>query len=636
MNSRRKGQVEFIVIVALVVIGVVVFIFASRQSVIPTAPASGIPEEAKTIKDAIVNLMRAGVKEKMALIYNQGGTLTPSSLSAKFGAFNTEVWSACGQNNIPDVSKEIGAGILAYLRENLKDEMDFSGKTAKFDFSKPRYEVDVIKDAVNIRVYLPTKVESYDIQQPYEISISSKLYDVVDFSKNFVSDNSKSRFFEVVTLTSMVHSNPDNEAWVPVAGLQSGCGNPLMKTRKQLLPGIKGIIKYTISHIVWNTPTLKLAENPFYPVNSVGGKYYPGLQVAFAYPPSWDSEIDKYFAFSPDPLRIIPKPIVPLIPFCMAPYAVSYSFRYPAIVMVEDKTLNQWFKFAVMVDIQNTQPGNCTAEFGKESEYSKVCVNDAKCDAKITVKNTTGSPVEGASVGFYTCDVGTTDSNGVVEGKIPCMISELHVYDKGHRSYGDLFRSDELKDKTVTVESVEEKVAVHFMAIYTSAKTPATQIAQGGYAYNDYSLGATSEVMDLGNSLDKNFTVFLTMSPENPNYFTGEDSALVVMNYNDSNELASAINISGIQPITYTVTASIADTTDEESSKPLGYINVTGFKIGEGATDIYVYIPTVLDVNGISSLPDEGIDPSEANKLTAKAYNKCGGLPPVSTTELSC
>jgi hypothetical protein len=628
MNSRRKGQVEFIVIVALVIIGVVVFVIASRQSIIPTAPTSGIPEEAKTIKDAVMNLMRAGVKEKLTLLYNQGGALKPS-LSVKFGAFDTAIWSACGQKNIPDISKEVGAGILSYLRENLKDEMDFSGKTAKFDFSKASTEVGIIKDAINIRIYLPTKVESYDVQMPYEVTVASKLYDVLDFSNNFVTDNANNRFLEVVTLTSMVHSNPDSDLWVPVAGMQSGCGNPLMKTRNQLLPGIKGIIKYTVSHVVWNTKPLKLAENPFYPINSVGGKYYPDLQVAFAYPPSWDSEVDKYFAFSPDPLRIIPKPIVPIIPLCMAPYSVAYSFRYPTVVMVEDSSMNQWFKFAVMVDINGTQPGQCDANFNKQSEYDKVCIIDAKCTAKITVKNTTGSPVAGASVNFYICDVGTTDANGVAEGNIPCMISELHVYSSGHRSYGDLFRSDELQDKAVTIQTVEDMVTLHFKALETYAGTSTGDGTYSSYAVKD----ASKDVTDFG---DINLNAFVSFTPVSPNYFTGEDSAIIVSNYGDNNDLVAAINISGIQPVIYRVTAYLADTTDEEESLPVGYINTT-ITIPEGSKNIYIYLPYVTKVDGgLRSPSDPGIDPVEADKMTTLLYNKCGGKSPASTEELSC
>ncbi len=625
MNSRKKGQVEFIVIVAIVIIAIIAIILASRQAVIPTPPTTGLPEEAKLVKDSVVNLIRSGVKDQLTLIYNQGGTLSPS-FSVEFGMFDTQVWSACGETNIPDVSKEIGAGLWAYLRENLEDEMEFYGKNVKFDFGNPKYNVDIFKDRINIKIYLPTTMEDYEIQQPYEVSIATKLYDVLDFSNNFVKDMEETRFFEIVTLTSMVHSNPEHENWVPVAGIQTGCGNVLFKSRNDILPGVKGVIKYTVSHVVWNTQPLRIAENPFYPIYGVGGKLYPDLEVAFAYPPSWDSEIDKYFMFAPDPLRVIPKPIMPMIPFCMGPYAVSYSFRYPVVVMVEDSLLNQWFKLAVMVDIENTQPGNCTAEFGVESEYSKICANP-NCDAKVTVKNSTGSPIEGADVSFYICDLGLTDENGVIEGKIPCMVSELHAYKQGYRSYGDLFRSDEVEDIVVTLEKLEENVTIHLKGLEAEAHTPL-----GDGKFSSYTIKGSPKDLTKSN-FGVELVVFTSFSPTYPNLFTGEDTSLILSNFDEEGNLISEFNISGMQPVRLNVTASAAD---NETGRPLGYID-TSFEVGEGDSEIYVYLPIVLEVDGSGwNTDDPGVNPEEAEKLTNTLIAHCGWASPVSTQEQSC
>ncbi len=623
-----KGQVEFIVIVALIIIAIIAVVLASRQAVIPTPPPSGIPEEMKTIKNSITDLIRAGVKDQLTLIYNQGGTLSPS-FSVEFGMFDTQIWSACGETNIPDVSEHVGAGIWMHLRKNLEDDMEFFGKNVKFDFTNPKYEVDIIKDRVNIKIYLPTTVEDYEIQQPYEVSVATKLYDILDFSGNFVDDAGETRFFETVTLTSMIHSNPEHENWVPVAGMQTGCGNVLFKSRNDILPGIKGVVKYTASHVVWDTQPLRLAENPFYPIYGVGGKFYPDLDVAFAYPPSWDSEIDRYFMFAPDPLRVIPKPIMPMIPFCMAPYAVSYTFRYPVIVMVEDSLLNQWFNFAMMVDIQNSQPGNCTADFGEESEYARVCGN-ANCDAKVTVKNSTGSPIDGADVSFYICDLGATNEDGVVEGKIPCMVSELHVYKEGHRSYGDLFRSDEVEDIEMSLEKVADEVTIHLKGL--EAEAIGGDRSEG--KFDSYTItGGALDVNDSGSFYNTELVVFIAFSPVLPNYFTGEDTSLILSNYGEEGNLISEINTYGLQPVGYDVTASVAD---NETGRPLGYIN-TSFELGEDDNEIYVYLPVVLKVDGGDWYEDDpGVDPEEANQLTETLTTHCVWTSPVNIQEQSC
>ncbi|MEM7825128.1 MAG: hypothetical protein QXO27_04110 [Candidatus Aenigmatarchaeota archaeon] len=626
-KAHKKGQVEFIVIVALIIIAIVAVILASRQAIVPSPVTPGLPEEAKTVKDAVVNLINAGLKENLLLIYNQGGEIKPKP-SVKFGFFDTRIWTGCGEVSIPDVSKEIGSAILAYLRGNLKDEMDFYGKHVIFDFSKARSEVDIIKDRITIRIYLPTKVEDYDVPQPYETNIQSKLYDILDFSKNFVNDVNSTRFFEIVTLTSMVHSNPESDKWVPLVGTQVGCGNILFKTRKDILPGIKGIMRYVASHVVWNTQPMKLAENPFYPINSVGGKFYPDLQVAFAYPPSWDEEIDKNFAFAPDPLRVVPKPIMPLLPFCMAPYTVLYNFRYPVIVMVEDSLLNQWFKFAVMVNIENSQPGNCSMKFGEESEYAKICVNEANCQAKIIVKDSSGNPIEGADADFYICNIGRSDNNGVIQGKIPCIVSELHVYKEGYRSFGDLFRSDELGEKEIVLKKIEESITLHLKGIEVEAKGDDKDGTKDDGKFETYQVKGSST--SLTPFVNKDMVVIMTLSPVSPNYFTGEDTALIILNYDENGNIISDINISGLQPISYYFTLTVAE---NETGIPLGYINNSVIDIGEGDKEFYIYTPLVLKVDG-EDIKEPGVDPSEADQLTELITNICGA--PIRKTEASC
>ena len=621
-----KGQVEFVVILALIIIAISAIVLVSRQAIITPPTPPGPPQEMRTIKDSIINLVRAGIKDQLTLIYNQGGMLSPTK-SVEFGMFDTQVWSECGETEIPDVSGQIGDGILAYLRQNLEDEMEFFGKNVKFDFSKKRYDVDIRKDEVNIRIYLPTEVEDYEIQQPYEVSVATKLYDVLDFSKNFVEDAAETRFFEGITIFSLVHANPEHENWPPLTGIQTGCGNVLFKSRSDILPGIKGVIKYTVDHVVWNTDALRLAENPFYEIHSVGGETYPGLRATFAYPPSWDSQISDYFMFAPEPLRVVPKPVMPMVPLCMAPYSVAYTFRYPVIVMVEDSLLNQWFSFAIMVDIQNSQLGDCTADFGEESEYFEICVNNANCDAKVTVKNSTGDPVEGADVSYYVCDIGLTDENGVVEGKIPCMVSELHVYREGYRSYGDLFRQDEIEDIEVSLKEISYDVTIHLKGL----KAEASGGSRSEGKFDSYTLsGGPNDITDSSYFDDKELIVFMTFSPTQPNYFTGEDVSIMSINYDEEGYLTSELEIPSMQPVEYDFTASVSD---NETGRPLGYIN-TSFELGEDENEIYVYLPVVLKVDGSDWEEDDpGVHPDEADQLTGIVTTYCGGSPPISTEE---
>jgi hypothetical protein len=623
LNIRKKGQVEFVVIAALIIIAIAVMILASRQFVINPPVTTGIPDEAKTIKDAVMNLIKAGTNDRLALIYNQGGTFRPG-YSVKFGMFDTEVWLACGNQKIPDVSQEIGAAILDYLRENLQDEMNFYGKNTQFDFSKSRYEVEIFKDKISIRIYLPTLVEAYEMPQPYEVIVDSKLYDVLELSKNLVKDASETSFFEMVTLATMINTNPENKTWTPLAGARAGCGNYLFRTRTQLLSGIKEVARYTASHIVWNNRGLRLAENPFYPLTGVGGKDYSDMDVMFSYPTSWDSEMDKYFTFSPDPLRVIPKPPIPLVPFCMSSYAVSYNLRYPIIVMVHDSILNQWLKFGVMVNIEDTAPGNCSVQMGNASQYAKLCISNAKCDAEIKVKNTTGDLMQGVDVGFYICDLGTTNEKGVVEGKIPCMISELSAFKPGYKSYGDLVSSDDLKDKTVKMTRVAENISIYMKGLKTYASGDGLDGTDDDGKYANYAVvDKAKDIADLGyDEFDLNLTTTIAFSPADPNYFTGEDTPLVILNYDNNWNAVSAVNVSGLLPIGYNILVAV-NTEDGDDSLPVGFLN-TSYTLQEGQTSLYFYIPVVVKGDGLFDLDAPGIDASEADQLTNLAISTCG------------
>jgi len=623
-KTRKKGQVEFILVAVLVIIALVAVTLTLQQTTVTPPETPGITEEAKTIKDSIVNVIRAGVRDQMITIYNQGGTLIPDP-SVDVGVFDTQVWYACGESSTPDVSEEIGTGILKYLRENLDDEMEFFGKNVKFDFTRASSDVEIMKNKISVRINLPTTVEDLAIQQPYEITFATKLYDVLDFSENFVEDVQTSRFFETVTLSTMLNSNPEHENWLPVTGIQTGCGNVLFKTKSDLLPALKGIIKYTVSHVVWNEKPIKLADNPFYPVNQIGGKFYPDMNVHFEYPLSWDSELDRYFAFSPDPIRIVPRPPMALVPACMAPYSVSYSFRYPVVVMVEDDLMNQWFKFAILVDIQNTQPGECTAEFGGVSDYAEACVKNAQCDARVSVKDTEGNPIEGADVSFYVCSVGLTDANGVAQGKVPCMVSELNIYKQGYRSFGDLYSSTQIENIDVAMKKLND-ITIHFYGVPVNGNGYQGDGIFSSYVKDGDIQGITPFTLQ---SSQTEMVTFASFSPKTPNIFTGEDVELVITNFGDEENLVNDVDVTGLQPVELEVQASVSD---NMTGLALGHISYN-FTLGEGATDLYVYIPVVKNANINDEENPEYVDPSESTKLTNLLTGE--GITPVSTEQQS-
>ncbi len=624
MYSRRKGQVEFIVVAALIVIGIAVVILASRQAIITPPVVTGVTEEAKTVRDSVSNLIRAGVKENLQILYNQGGLLDVGP-SIRFGMFETSIWSFCGETDIPDVSSELNNGLLAYLNQNLQDnldsndEMEFSGVKAKFDFSEVSSKVEIIKDRIVVRVNLPTEIGTYQVQQPYEVSVNSKLYDILDFSNNFVSEVGKDKYFELCTIQNMQHSD------APMMGVISDCGKIVHMTRAQTLPVAKGVANYVISHTVWNKQPVYMERNPpCPPINSVGDKIYPGLEVAFAYPPSWDSEMDRYFNMYPDPAIFVPQPIGSLIPVCMTPYSIFYSFRYPVIVMVEDSTLDQWFKLAMMIEIENNEPGSCFGYLQEESEYNNRCKEDVTCDATIRVKDSEGKPVEGVDVLFSICNIGTTDSEGKVESKIPCIISNLRVYKEGYRSYGESMLSfGDMVDKNITLQKTAGSVTIHLKGLRTMAYG-----SEGGGKFSSYQV--TESAKDISELNDK-LLVLVSFTPAQPDQMSNMDLEIYATNLEEET-YTDTIASEGLQPIKYNVSVSAEDFSNETSTSVVSLLS-TSFELKEGEKDIYIYLPVVLKTE-TGDIEAPGIDVSETGQLTDVAVSRCGSA--VSATERSC
>jgi hypothetical protein len=647
-NADKKSQVEFILIVGIMVILIIIAIFVLMLTIVTPPKDTGISEEIKTIKDSVTNLVKTGAYEKLQIVYNQGGYSDTSLLSInpsqkiKFGGLEIPLWQGCNDISIPNINYEIGKSIEEYLKKELKPKMEFYGKKVNFDLTEMNVSVTIVKDKVNIEVNLPSRVENYTIPQPYSISMPSKLYDIKNFAKDFVNDTNKSRFFETLTVASMIESNPESGNWLPVSGVRIGCGNTLHKTRSELKPAMNAIIEYTVTHTAWNIETIRLAMNPFYPINETGGNRYD-MEVTFHYPEEWYADTDRFddnFAFSPDPLIVIPKPVVPLVPFCIASYGVSYSVQYPVVISVKDPILNHWFKFAVFVSIKDNQPSNCSAQlFSGETESTQMCDANALCKISLNVKNSTGDPIKDASVMFYICSLGRTNSNGTVSGNVPCMASELKVFKEEYKSYGNFLAANQIKDFNITMLKRIENLTFHYYGVPIMAYNPA-----GSGVYNNYTILGPPVPISIvpiytgapPPFLEK-YEASIFFLPNRPNLFTGEDATIMVMNTDESGNIIDVQNETGFYPADFRVTAGVLKKEGDEDKLATGYFDVANFQLNENDRDLYIYLPVVL-LEGLSPLTDSVSD-SETGKLTY-GLRSCGvepvGKNPIAVDPTGC
>ena len=438
-----RGQAEFIAVFAIIIVAIVAVIIAMQQPGV--TPQQPVTEELKTIQDSVANLLKSGLREQLDLVYNKGGVTADSENSVKYGLMDVRVWQGCDAE-APDAANELARGLSAYISANLKSEEEFFGKETTFDFSRLNINVLIQGTSVIARVNLPTSVEGQEIPQPYEISVPSGLYEILDFSSNFANEMDSSRFFEKITLKTMSETNSESDEWIPMPGVKLDCSKVIIKRKADIMPGMEKVVRYVASHVLWNTNPIYLEGNDFYNLNTAGGKQYPDLVVNFEYPRSWDDNFEENFVVFPDPIQTSFVNPIPAAPLCFSPIIAHYSVKYPIIVHVEDPVNGKTFHFALMVSIVNNQEGSCELPPSQSPEYSDLCEQNLDCHAKVSVSDKDGNPVEGADVTFSICSLGKTDSNGMLETDIPCIGSEFDVYKPGFKSYGGLLSSADLRE----------------------------------------------------------------------------------------------------------------------------------------------------------------------------------------------
>jgi hypothetical protein len=623
---NKKGQLEFVVIAALIVILIVAMIFVLQQLLIRPPEVSGIEQQAKTVKESVNNLVGTGLNEVLIEIFNHGGYTNLGDVeTVKFDMLDVPVWQRCEITNIPNVTEEIGYGVDIYLRNKLKEEMIFFGKKVEFDFSKMETDVSIWKDRVDVNVYLPTKIEGYEIPLPYTGSIRTNLFEILDFSKNFVEDAKETRFFELITMTTILYSNPEYKYFLPLVGTRFKCYDPLIKRKDEMLKGINETLDYVATHTVWNTNPIRLASNPFYPLNRIGGKKYD-LYVMFSYPKEWN--LKNNFYFSPDPFKSVPKPLsidvgglsIPIPLVCMDTYGVSYSIRYPVVVSVKDEITNQWFKFAVMNEIRDNKPGNCEGELKVSKE--KLC-KEGGCVIKMKVKDEEGNLVKGADVMFYRCDLGKTNSDGEVMANVPCGVSEIKVYKKGYKTFGNLTSYFELNNSVIILERTGE-VTIHFYGI--PMRGEGYDENEGTYDSYKVSSYTTTHIKPITKFTGKDFDIWthptesavivnLIFKPNFKNIFTGEDIDLMLTNVVNLTtfELGDSVKTYGISHNTYDISGIARNRLKDEQE--VGYMNGT-IEIGN-ETNLYVYFPIITNEDA------KGISVTETGKLM-EILKDCG------------
>ena len=446
-----KGQVEFIVILGLIVVGIVAMYYALPAITTPAAPPA-VASEQQTVKESVNNFIKGGILETIRVLGKNGGYTFAQSNSVEYLGSKVPFWHYRGTQSIPNYQQNFALSLTEYLRAN-KDSLAESLAGKGVTFGDPSVSVNILNSQIIATVSMPTSVKEYPIAQPYSVTIQSNMGEVYDFAKKFVNVVGTQRYFEYFTMSTMMFSDiEDNVRKVPLFIFLSECGDVVFKTYEDVRPEVMNAVRTTLAHtyLPGKSPTnvASTTSYPKYVVPGVDGKPYTNIDVRFQLPDGFDLTEDN-FQMDPDNIMMVAEPLGPTGICYAEPVYVRYYLNYPVVVDVKDPLTGNSLRFAFEVFIKDNGPADYGA-VGYELPAPTYC-DDPACIANIKVVNAEGGAVPGAMIKFMGCDY-RTDNAGVYQGLIPCGLGPAVVNTREYCKFSQSMSASDLYDATLTLK----------------------------------------------------------------------------------------------------------------------------------------------------------------------------------------
>ncbi len=593
-NTRgRKAQTSIIIILALAIFFAIVILFAWQKLVIEGPETGGIGGLKKLMRERVEERIYTGAYETLETIGRQGGYLNIPSPSIDFGKGEVPYWQMCQHGFIPsldNVTQDIGEGLKRYL--NTWEAEEFQGKQVlKQEMNASDVEVILSPRHVVIRVWMHITIEGYKLDLPLEIDMDSDFLTLYNFASDFIGDNLEGRHFETFIASIFYHSYEDtdhinNPNFLPNMGVLTECGQTIYKTWDEVKRVISGMVSYSLGHIVlWQDPPPE-SERTFlkYYMPDVNGNKYPQYQVDF-FPIG---------NLTQDSLQPTQNPVVitnnkvlhSVVPVCRREYDVRYSWYQPLVVKFTD-AVNYSFQFGVMPYIYQSAIGSCSVEM-KWNHTENPC-DIGNCQARIRVTDSDGNPIEGARANFGSCQIGKqTDSQGIVEGGIPCGVAELNVFHKEYIFHYDITGSGEIANKTVTLIEMPLLVTsfYNYPVSYKKEACPYPDPFQG-LSSGFEGTNCLQDMYCCNYRLDRKAVkdyVFAEFERENP--LPWELEKAYIGNVNSENETVSAVNIGYLPPGYYSTSSDFY----EQEKKGITGVMEGEYELKEKPTTREVYV----------------------------------------------
>ncbi len=624
----RKAQAEFALILGLVIIAIVVGVYSYSTVTPPSIQPSALTEEQKSVASYVGDMIRGAATSTISEMYKNGGYLadsTPALGYVNHKALGNKIalWQLCGNYNIPDLQQGFAKGVKEYIESHMPDSQVIGGRTVTFGKQSMTITPSFYDNKITLSVNLPTTVQGQAMPQPYVVEIATKMGRIYDFAKNFARMQADCRVLDNHLLMSLMQSNEySRPCWIPTIG---NAERSYTFTWSNLRDCMELHIKYSLSNTLLGKEFPISDEGKiqkwgieFFPVPAVidystvssgsgvcsgnaetNSKKYDDLNVNFYF--GDDNGLDRSEFSAPEHLRIQPR-VGPFMRFMqgmrVAEYSQTYSMRYPVVVNVWDSSLRKSFKFAVLVYIDNSAPGACTAiptlTAADQSEFSRTygdtCVEEATEDANIFVRYKDGSDVTGATVSFYGCELGTTGRGLPIQAKVPPVWGALKVRD-GQNEYTECYSYSDLRNIQIDIPRSKHFTFNFYMV----------GISKTGSTYTIDSVSPANERIEVGMSRMGD-----ACAPPEPE---------IVVNVNDAGSFVSELDVANLPVDEYYVGIETYD-----GQNLGGFVNMTGFT--PAGSDLYVYAPSL-----------DGFDESNLENVRS-LYTSCG-MEPISTAECS-
>jgi hypothetical protein len=588
-----KGQVELIVIVALMVVIAVVVISQMNLFIMPAETP-----DVRAVRESVEGLVRTAILDTIGTMSERGGYLSLSDYQLGSVTLNDRevpYWQQGGQVTYPDKLTNFQAGVQAYLEAN-KDSL--AGVLTNVTLGEPSVGIPVFTDdRVTVSVNMPATYKDTTLTQPLTVTVDTRFSEIYDFSKGFAAYEANSRPLEYYTLSTMLLSPIDNgHHSIPMYEVLMGCGDYLFAGSWDVMPEAEKAIVKTLAHTYMpgKVPlgTLHTSSSPKYSLVPINGRDYEDLEVSFMLPDDFVLDHSN-FRMSPDPATGISEPI-PMMGECMGtePVTVDYTLEYPAIVRIADSGTGSIFQFAVQVSILDNAPRPWSATVTPEEDLQTEICSDPTCILELDVRDSSGSPLEGASVSFMGCSLGRTDSTGYLATLAPCGSGTLYVYKRGYGEY------------------LDPRTSAHLSGTVTLYRQPVINIMLHEVIVQDHG-GGSYMILTNGIRSIENKRTYITFRSATDfrehSFYPG----------------GSSLTISTIPPGGYYVSGTLLSSDFQTIHGAFGYPYI----ITEDTDTLHIYIPTTPTLNSITGEVEQKLKVVELSQI----LEECG-IGPVTDT----